>query len=323
MIRLVLFVVALMFVVRADPVGNANAVPAAPPEQARKLIAITFDDAPRAPGAFYTPAQRAEKLIAVMREARVTQAAFFVNSGRVNIGDGDEARIAAYVAAGHVIANHTANHPRLSGTSAEAYLADIDVGEKWLKPRAGYRPWFRYPFLDEGGRDKVKRDAIREGLKARGLRNGYVTVDGSDWNMEALAVAAVKAGKTLDMDAFRDLYVETHLQSAEFTEALTVRTLGRSAPQVLLLHETDIAALFLGDLIKALRANGWEVVTADDAFADPIYQLAPDTPFAAGTLTEAMAWEKGITGPRWYDRNDMKVANPLFAQRVLHENPAP
>ncbi|NML06484.1 polysaccharide deacetylase family protein [Sphingomonas sp. G-3-2-10] len=308
-----------MFVVRADPVGNANAVPSSPPQQARKLIAITFDDAPRAPGAFYTPAQRTEKLIAVLKENRVPQAAFFVNSGRVNIGDGDEARIAAYVAAGHVIANHSANHPRLMRTSAEDYLADIDIGEKWLKGRPGYRPWFRYPFLDEGGRDKVKRDAVRAGLKARGLRNGYVTVDGSDWNMEALAVAAVKSGKTLDMDAFRDLYVETHLQSAEFSDALMVRTIGRSAPQVLLLHETDIAALFLGDLIAALRANGWDIVSCDDAFADPIYNLMPDTPFAAGTLVEAMAWERGIKGQRWYDRNDMDVANPLFALRVLHE----
>jgi peptidoglycan/xylan/chitin deacetylase (PgdA/CDA1 family) len=319
MIRLLLFIVALMFVVRADPVGNANAVPSSPQQQARKLIAITFDDAPRAPGAFYTPAQRTEKLIAVLKENRVPQAAFFVNSGRVNIGDGDEARIAAYVAAGHVIANHSANHPRLMRTSAEDYLADIDIGEKWLKGRPGYRPWFRYPFLDEGGRDKVKRDAVRAGLKARGLRNGYVTVDGSDWNMEALAVAAVKSGKTLDMDAFRDLYVETHLQSAEFSDALMVRTIGRSAPQVLLLHETDIAALFLGDLIAALRANGWDIVSCDDAFADPIYSLMPDTPFAAGTLVEAMAWEKGIKGQRWYDRNDMDVANPLFARRVLHE----
>ena len=42
----------------------------------------------------------------------------------------------------------------------------VDAAELWLKGRPGYRPWFRYPFLDEGGRDKAKRDAVREGLKA-------------------------------------------------------------------------------------------------------------------------------------------------------------
>lgn len=317
MIRLLLFLCALMLVVRADPIGNVGA--SVMREEPAKLIALTFDDAPRAPGAFMTTNERGAKLIAALREAGVEQAAFFVNSGRVNIGDGDERRLMNYVAAGHVLADHTANHPRLERVSAEAFLADIDVNEAWLKRHAGYRPWFRFPFLHEGGRDKAKRDAVRAGLKARGLINGYVTVDGSDWNMEALAVQARRAGTPVDMGALRDLYVETHVQSAEFSDDLMVRTIGRSAPHVLLLHETDLAALFIGDLVKALRAAGWQVVTADRAFADPIYLLQPDTPYASGTLTEAMAWEKGIKGPRWYERNEIAIANRLFADRVIHE----
>ena len=89
--------------------------------------------------------------------------------------------------------------------AAEDYLADIDRAEAWLKPRAGHRPWFRFPFLNEGRQDKVKRDAIRAGLAARGLRNGYVTAESSDWHMETLTIAAKAAGKTMDMDALRDL----------------------------------------------------------------------------------------------------------------------
>ena len=137
--------------------------------------------------------------------------------------------------------------------------------------------------------------------------------------MEDQALKAVRAGKKIDMDALRDLYVETHVRSADFSDALMVRTLGRSPPHMLLLHETDMAALFLGDLIDALRKDGWEIISADGAFADPIYKLAPNTPYAAGTLAEALAWEKGITGPRWYERNNINIANALFAERVLHE----
>ncbi len=66
-----------------------------------------------------------------------------------------------------------------------------------------------------------------------------------------------------------------------------VRTIGRSPMHVMLMHETDLAALFLPDLVAALRARGWEIVTADAAFADPINRLFPDTPSANGTLTEA------------------------------------
>jgi len=188
-----------------------------------------------------------------------------------------------------------------------------------LKARPGYRPWFRFPFLDEGGRDKVKRDALRAGLKARGLINGYVTAESSDWNIESLTIAAKKAGKPIDMKALRDLYVESHVEAAEFYDGLALKTLGRSPAHVMLLHETDIAALFIGDLVKALKARGWTIITADEAYADPLRDAAPDTPFAQGTLIEALAWEKGLPAPRWYDRNDLRIANPLFAKRVLGE----
>ncbi len=99
-----------------------------------------------------------------------------------------------------------------------------------------------------------------------------------------------------------------------------VRTIGRSPMHVMLMHETDLAALFLPDLVAALRARGWEIVTADAAFADPINRLFPDTPSANGTLTEAVAWEKGLPPPRWYERNNTALADKLFAQRVLHED---
>lgn len=295
------------------------------PAAAQKRIALSFDDAPRGAGAFLDPDARAKKLTTALKRAGVKQAVFFVNPGNIGQpGHGDgRANLDRYVKAGHVLANHSWSHPKLGSTDADAYLADLDRAEAWLKPRPGYRPWFRFPYLDEGGKDKVKRDAIRAGLKARGLINGYVTAESSDWNIESLTIAAKQAGKTIDMQALRDLYVESHVEAAEFYDALAVKTLGRSPAHVMLLHETDIAALFIGDLVKALKAGGWTIITADEAYADPLRDAAPDTPHAQGTLIEALAWEKGLPAPRWYDRNDMKLANPLFAQRVLGETPAP
>lgn len=299
----------------------AGACATAAPIETGKRIALTFDDVPRQPGAFMTPDQRNRKLIAALRRARVRQAAFFVNPGNIDApgrGDG-EGHIRAYVAAGHVIADHSFTHPHLGALAADEYLANIDRAEAWLKRQPGRRPWFRFPFLDEGGRDKAKRDAVRAGLAERGLRNGYVTVDGSDWNIEALAVAAVRAHKKIDMRALKDLYVETMVQAADYYDGLARRTLGRSPAHVLLLHETDIAALFIPDLVKALRRDGWRIVTADEAFSDPISTAMPDVPSAQGTLTEALAWEKGLPAPRWYERNNIGLANALFARRVLHE----
>lgn len=288
-----------------------------PVEGSDKRIALTFDDIPRERGAWLDDDERTRRLIAGLRVAGVKQAVFFLNPGRIAEKPGAEARIAAYVDAGHVIANHTATHPHLNATDAASYLADIDAAEAWLKGRPGYRPWFRFPYLDEGGRDLARRDAVRAGLAARGLTNGYVTVDASDWFYEQAAIDAVKAGKRVDRAALRDLYIESHVESAEFADGLARRTLGRAPAQVLLLHETDLAAFWIGDLVRALESKGWTIVSADEAFADPIARITPNVPVAQGTLIEAIAWERGAPGPRWYARNETKLAGKLFRERVL------
>lgn len=282
-----------------------------------KRIALTFDDIPRDRGPWLTDDERTARLIAELRKADVEQAAFFLNPGRIPAKPGAEARIAAYVAAGHVIANHSASHPHLNVTEPGAYLADIDAATAWLMGRDGYRPWFRFPYLDEGQSDIAKRDAVRAGLAARGLTNGYVTVDASDWFYEQATIDAVRAGRQVDRDALRDLYIESHVGSAEFSDALARRALGRSPAHVLLLHETDLAAFWIADLVRALRSKGWRVVSAEEAYADPIAQIVPDVPVAQGTLIEAIAWQKGLPEPRWYPRNDTAVAGRLFEERVL------
>lgn len=291
------------------------------PATAQKMIALSFDDVPRGRGVFFTPDERTQLIIADLKEANAPQTVFFVNSAAIGKGDGvgGEERIAAYVAAGHVIANHSHSHPRLSTTDTVAYLADIDAAELWLKDRPGYRPWFRFPFLDEGGKDKAKRDALRAGLAARGLRNGYVTAESSDWHLEALTREAAKAGKPIDRTALGDLYVTWHVEAADFADAMMQRVTGRQPVQMLLLHETDLAALYIGDLVRALRKSGWTVVSADAAYADPIGKEMPDTPSANGTLTEALAWAAGVPAPRWYRYNQTNLATAVFRDKVLGE----
>src|SRR3954462_4722236 len=90
------------------------------PAAADKRIALTFDDVPRDRGAFFTPDQRTIRLIAGLHEAGVRQAAFYIVPGQVGHDDGvgGEERIKAYVAAGHVIADHSFTHPHLSGMTA-------------------------------------------------------------------------------------------------------------------------------------------------------------------------------------------------------------
>ena len=294
---------------------------AAVPAHAQKRIALTFDDVPRDRGAFLNHEERTVKLIAALERSGVEQAAFFVTAGFLQDADrrGGEDRITSYVAAGHVLANHSFTHPQLSDVTAEQYLADLDKTEAWLKDRKGRRPWFRFPYLNEGRTDLAKRDAVRAGLKARGLRNGYVTVDGADWHIEMLTQEAARAGKTMDMAALRDFYVQTHVEAANFNDALARRLLKRSPAHVLLLHETDIAALFISDLVAALRKDGWEIITADKAFADPLRREMPNAANANGTLLGQLAEARGLGEPTWPPSATQNNQRRIFRERVLKE----
>ena len=286
---------------------------------AEKRVALTFDDIPRQAGAFLTPDERTERLIAALKDAGVEQAAFFINPGRLETEDGahGEAHIAAYVAAGHVLANHSFSHRHLSKSEAADYLADIDRAQDWLKGRAGYRPWFRFPYLDEGARDLAKRDAVRAGLAARGLTNGYVTADGSDWHLEALTVEAKKAGKAIDEKQLRRLYVASQMSGLEYHDQLARDALGRSPAHVLLLHETDLAALYLPDLVAEMRKHGWTIITADEAYRDPISAEQPDVPYASGTLIGSMAWQRDVPPPLYPTWMSTAMMSHLFETRVL------
>ena len=312
----------LLLILAALLLGASPAAAAA----AAKRLALSFDDVPRAAGAFLSPDERTRRLIAGLEQAGVDQAAFFVTTGNFERphGAGGEARIAAYVEAGHVIANHSHSHWWLHRTAAEAYVADLDRAAAWLGGRPGYRPWFRFPFLDEGRQERERREAVRAALRERGLSNGYVTIDTYDWHLETLARDAVAAGRTVDRDALRDLYVESLVELAEFNEARAVETLGRSPAHMMLLHETDVAALFIADAVAALRARGWEIVTADEAYRDPIAGTEPDTPFLGSGRIAAIAHARGrpareLVSP-WTEEENL---SRLFAERVLHRAPTP
>jgi peptidoglycan/xylan/chitin deacetylase (PgdA/CDA1 family) len=296
------------------------------PASAEKRIALTFDDVPRGPGTFMTTQERTDRLIAALRQAGVSQAAFFVNPGNLEQewGRDGAAHIDAYVAAGHVIANHSYSHGWLRTTDAAAYVTDIDRATLWLQVRPGYRPWYRFPFLDEGGEDVAKRDVVRGALAARHLSNGYVTVDSFDWYLDQLLGQAARDGRQVDRAALHDLYVEMLVENAEFQERVAHDALGRSPAHVMLLHETDIAALFIADAVAALKARGWQIVTADEAYRDPIAATEPDTTNLGGGRVTALASLRGRPASELaVPLNNQAAVGRLFNTRVLHQAEAP
>ena len=256
-----------------------------------RTISITFDDATLGDRTVFTGEERTQKLIDALSEAGVEQAMFFVTTGNVERADGSE-RIRAYTDAGHVLGNHSHSHQWLWKTDTDKYIADVDKAIDVLSGFDNVEPFYRFPFLDEG-RALDKRDALRAALKERGLRNGYVTIDTYDWSLDSLLQEASKSGVAFEMDNVRDLYVDVITTSTEFYDAMARETLGRSPHHVLLLHENDIAALFIGDLVAELRERGFRIIPATEAFEDPIADVVPDTLYLGQGRIAAMAHVAG------------------------------
>ncbi|MCJ8191702.1 polysaccharide deacetylase family protein [Sphingomicrobium aestuariivivum] len=292
---------------------------AAPPSPVPdKLIALSFDDVPRTRGPWLDHDVRTRRLIASLDNAGVDEAVFFLNPGGIAMAgkEGAEDRIDAYVAAGHLIANHTQTHRRLSATDLNAWLADVDAAEAYLEGRKGYRPWLRYPYLDEGARDAAKRDASRRAIHERGLRKAWVSVDGYDWLFERVAGEHERDGRPYDRAALAELYIEHHLSAANFADALARRLHGRAVPHMMLLHETDLAALHVDDLVTALRTDGWTIVSPDRVYADPAYGAWPLTDWAGGTLFEQLAWQQELPEPIWFDGNKEDALRATIEARI-------
>ena len=266
-----------------------------------KRIALSFDDAPRADGPLLRGADRADQLVNALQRAETGPTVFFVTTdGFEDLPDG-QARVEGYANAGHLIANHSHTHPWLSRTELEVYLNDIDRAAELLAPLPNTRPWFRFPYLDEGRGDRSKRDAMRKALAERGLLSGYVTIDTYDWHMDNRVKEAIADGYTVDHDALSAVYSQMVVDAAEHYAALSDEWLDRQPTHMLLLHENDLAALFIDDAVVALRQAGWTIVSPDEAFVDPLAQELPDTLFSGMGRVSALAYDNGARGADVFD----------------------
>jgi peptidoglycan-N-acetylglucosamine deacetylase len=232
-------------------------------------ITLSFDDAPLG-DRYFTGIERTDRLIGTLKRTGVREAVFYINPGR-NIDAAEKRfRIMKYSQAGHIIANHTYDHMDLNANCAEKFIEVIRIAEELLGKYPTFNKWFRYPYLRESARDKAKHDAVKNYLKSSEYRLGYVTVDLYDWHLDALFNEAVKNNRRIDFAKLKALYLRIISESLDFYDDIARRALGYSPVHVLLLHEIDLNALFLEDVIRLIRGKNFQIVEAHKAFEDPI-----------------------------------------------------
>lgn len=280
-----------------------------------KELALTFDDAPRDATGYFDGPTRAELLIKELENHRVKQAAFFVVTQDLN--QEGKARVKAYADAGHILANHTHSHPDFNQLPLDTYIQDFLHAEKELNQLQHTRKLFRFPYLREGNTEE-KRNGMREKLAQLGYQNAYITLNNYDWYIENLFQEAIAAGKSIDLEKLRELYVDILIKGIEYYDQMAVNHLGRSPKHVLLLHEMDITALFIGDLVNELRARDWKIISLEDAYTDPIadYQTERVLKFNPGRIGE-IARDKGQKKGLWHGTLDESYLKKRFNNEVI------
>lgn len=269
-------------------------------------VAVTFDDLPLQRMGQSTTAQAVavnERLVAALSEREIPAVAF-VNEQKLEVdGRPDPGRVAVlerWLEAGLELGSHTYSHPDLHHVNLEAYLADIDRGERITRPLAARHGlpfrYFRHPFLHTG-RDIATRDAVREHLAEKGYTVAPVTIDNSEWIYAAAYDRAHAAGDEARKRRLGESYVAYMLDKTRFYERNSGDLFGRAIPQVLLVHVNRLNADWFGALADALAAGGREFVSLEAALADPAYD-SPDTWIGSGGISWMHRWALGKGVPK-------------------------
>lgn len=227
-----------------------------------KRIAITIDDAPSPSTPLFTGQQRALSIIDHLRKAEAPPIGVFAIGSHVVDFGAEQLRL--YGLAGHAVCNHTYSHRSLKNCSAESYVLDIQKAEKILKDLPGYCNMFRYPYLDEGYPSQTQK--VNSALKDLGYTNARITINNCDYYMSHILQKALHAGKRIDYEKLRTVYLKVMLECVDYFDGWFALQGKHPLNHVLLMHSNDLTALYIGDLVQALRDRGWTIISIHDAY---------------------------------------------------------
>jgi peptidoglycan/xylan/chitin deacetylase (PgdA/CDA1 family) len=254
-------------------------------------IAITIDDPTTKEIPLLTAAERDGRILETLSYFGV-KAALFVCGKRVDSPDGREL-LERWDNAGHLICNHSYSHlyfhsPKIG---MKEYADDFLKGEEIIKGYKNFTKLFRFPFLKEGD-TAAKRDGMRRFLLEHEYKTGYVSLDGSDWYVDRMT-AKLKENPKVDTSLYKDFYLHHIWSRAQYYDSLAKELTPYPTIHTILLHHTLLNALYLKDLMTMFKHNGWDIVNADKAFADPLYKNHPNVLPAGESILWSLAKESG------------------------------
>lgn len=208
---------------------------AVPDKASRGTISLTFDDGPNRK---VTPL-----VLDVLKKYRI-KAVFFVLGSKVV---GNEDLLQRMVDEGHIVANHSWNHPNFWETSGRGMQAQIDQTHEKLKPFLKGTQFFRYPY----GQSTCEANFYLDDL---GYRRVGWHIDTCDW---AYADGELSSREMVSCGARAD-------ERTDYFKYV-MRQVRKTQGGVMLMHDiTDHTFETLEPVIQMLLKENYKFVQIDD-----------------------------------------------------------
>ena len=285
--------------------------------QEKPQLALTFDDGNSKNRLSYDYNKINNMILDHLGKHKV-KALLYVCGRNMDNKNGDEV-LTSWNNAEHILANHTYSHWHYHNekVSVSDFTNDISKCDSLLKKYPNYIKYFRAPYLKRGNTVE-KRDGLTEYLKQNNYKNGYVTIDTQEWFYNHLLSNSIKENDEQDIKKIKKSFIEHMIDIAKFYDDLATKMQNRKIKHSILLHHNLINALYLDDLIVALKNNGWDIINADDALKDEIYNREMSTLPAGESIIWSLAKESG----KYEKELKYLVERRKYEENQLHKSKA-
>jgi peptidoglycan/xylan/chitin deacetylase (PgdA/CDA1 family) len=269
-----------------------------------RRVAITVDDLPYAGGAHPPTAEIVNrKLLAGFSTHHVPVTGFVIQKSVESLGDSGIRILKEWIGQGFDLGNHTYSHPDINDLSVEQIEQEIVRGESSLGPlmkEAGKKlTFFRFP-MNHTGDTRVKHDEIAVFLSHRGYRLATCTIDNSDYLFNRAYVRILANHDDVTARKLRLEYLAYTSAEIDYYAALNKQVFGYEPPQVMLLHDNQLNADVIEQVLKLFEEKLYAFVSLGAAQSDVAYET-PATITKFGPM-----W-----GYRWAKGRNIKVDGKL------------
>ncbi len=193
------------------------------------------------------------------------------------------------------LGNHLYAHKDANDLSVEQIEDEIVRGEATVGPlmkAAGKKLEFlRFPY-NHTGDTKEKHDAIAAFIAKRGYRLAPCTIESSDWEFAWAYVKMLAKHDDASIAKLRAEYLAYTSAEIDYYAALNKQVLGYEPPEIMLLHDNQLNADMMDEVLAIVREEGLSIRVARRGRVGPDLQ-------AAGYLHHQQMDRCGaIAGPR-------------------------